>query len=189
MTEKHIAACRSSAGAASTATISAVRCCRPIVSYTHKLEIRINEEDEEMKTIHNTKIIGIDHGYGNMKTANCCFPTGITAYDHEPLFTADMLVYGGRYYLIGEGHKEFAPDKIKDEDYYVLTLAAIAKELKAENLTEAHIVIAAGLPLTWTSGQKADFKAYLMKNAEVEFSYKKADYHLYIDDVRIYPQG
>ena len=44
-----------------------------------------------MKTIHNTKIIGIDHGYGNMKTANCCFPTGITAYDHEPLFTADML--------------------------------------------------------------------------------------------------
>ena len=98
-----------------------------------------------MKTIHNTKIIGIDHGYGNMKTANCCVPTGITAYDHEPLFTADMLVYGGRYYLIGEGHKEFAPDKIKDEDYYVLTLAAIAKELKAENLTEAHIVIAAGL--------------------------------------------
>lgn len=58
-----------------------------------------------MKTIHNTKIIGIDHGYGNMKTANCCFPTGITAYDREPLFTADMLVYGGRYYLIGEGHK------------------------------------------------------------------------------------
>ena len=50
-----------------------------------------------MKTIHNTKIIGIDHGYGNMKTANCCFPTGIAAYDHEPLFTADMLVYGGRY--------------------------------------------------------------------------------------------
>ena len=45
-----------------------------------------------MKTTHNTKIIGIDHGYGNMKTANCCIPTGITAYDHEPLFTADMPV-------------------------------------------------------------------------------------------------
>ena len=79
-----------------------------------------------MKTINNTKIIGIDHGYGNMKTANCCFPTGITDFEHEPLFTADMLVYGGRYFIIGEGHKEFAPDKIKDEDYYVLTLAAIA---------------------------------------------------------------
>lgn len=72
-----------------------------------------------MKNCNNAKIIGIDHGYRNMKTTNFCFPTGITTYDHEPLFTADMLVYGGRYYLIGEGHKEFAPDKIKDEDYLI----------------------------------------------------------------------
>ena len=78
-----------------------------------------------MKTMKNTKIIGIDHGYGNMKTANHCFKTGISVYDSEPLFTADMLTYNGKYYLIGEGHKEFAPDKVKDEDYYVLTLAAI----------------------------------------------------------------
>ncbi len=142
-----------------------------------------------MKTINNTKIIGIDHGYGNMKTANCCFPTGVCAYDAEPLFTSDMLVCNDKYYLIGEGHKEFDPDKIKDEDYYILTLAAIAKKLKAKNPTEAHIVIAAGLPLTWTSGQKADFRAYLMQNAEVDFVYRKTGYHLYIDDVRIYLQG
>lgn len=142
-----------------------------------------------MKSFKETKIIGIDHGYGNMKTANHCFKTGISTYDSEPLFTADMLTFNGKYYIIGEGHKEFAPDKVKDDDYYVLTLAAIAKELKAENLTEAHVVIAAGLPLTWTSGQKADFKAYLSKNAEVEFVYKKTTYHIYIDDVRIYPQG
>lgn len=142
-----------------------------------------------MKTINNTKIIGIDHGYRNMKTTNCCFPTGITAYDHELLFTGDMLTYNGKYYLIGEGHREFIAEKVNDDDYYILTLAAIAKELKAENLTEAHIAIAAGLPLTWTSGQKAAFRAYLMKNAEVEFTYKKVKYHLNIDDVRIYPQG
>lgn len=116
-----------------------------------------------MKTIHNTKIIGIDHGYGNMKTANHCFLSGILSFDAEPLFTGDMLTYNGKYYLIGEGHKEFIAEKVNDEDYYILTLAAIAKELKAEKLTEAHIVIAAGLPLTWTSGQKADFKEYLMK--------------------------
>ena len=134
-------------------------------------------------------VIGIDHGYGNMKTATRCVPSGVARYDKEPIFQNNLLVYNGMYYQIGEEHKEFCAEKTQDEDYYVLTLAAIAKELKAENLTEAHIVIAAGLPLTWTSGQKADFKAYLMKNAEVEFSYKKADYHLYIDDVRIYPQG
>lgn len=107
-----------------------------------------------MKTMNNTKIIGIDHGYGNMKTANHYFPSGILSFDAEPLFTGDMLTYNGKYYLIGEGHKEFIAEKVNDEDYYILTLAAIAKELKAENITEAHIVVAAGLPLTWTSGQK-----------------------------------
>ena len=55
-----------------------------------------------MKKFNNTIIIGIDHGYGNMKTANCCFPTGLIAYNCEPLFTKELLVYNGKYYLIGE---------------------------------------------------------------------------------------
>lgn len=139
--------------------------------------------------MNNTKIIGIDHGYGNMKTANCCFKSGIIAYDSEPLFTADMLVYENKYYLIGEGHKEFAPDKIKDEDHYILTLAAIAKELKAEGITEADVHIAAGLPLTWTSGQKNTFAAYLTKNEEVNFTYRKENYKIRIVGASIYPQG
>ena len=45
----------------------------------------------KMKSFNTSKIIGIDHGYGNMKTANFCFPTGIIAYDSEPLFTACLL--------------------------------------------------------------------------------------------------
>lgn len=31
-----------------------------------------------MKKYKETYIIDIDHGYGNMKTANCCFQTGVT---------------------------------------------------------------------------------------------------------------
>ena len=142
-----------------------------------------------MKRLNDQLIIGVDHGYGNIKTANHCFKTGIIGYDSEPLFTGDMLTYNGRYYLIGEGHKEFIAEKIRDEDYYLLTLVAIAKELKDAELTEANIVLAAGLPLTWTSGQKKEFAAYLGKNKEVDFNYKKVDYHITIDDVRIYPQG
>ena len=122
-----------------------------------------------MKQFKEKLIVGIDHGYGNIKTANHCFKTGIMGYDAEPLFTKDMLEYGGRYYLIGEGHKEFLPDKIKDEDYYLLTLVAIAEELKDKGLTEANVIIAAGLPLTWTSGQKNEFASYLSKN-EVDYS-------------------
>ena len=142
-----------------------------------------------MRTIGDRKIIGIDHGYGNIKTANHCFRAGILAYDEEPLFTKDMLVYDGRYYLIGEGHKEFVADKIQDEDYYCMTLAAVAMELRDAGLTEADIIIAAGLPLTWTRGQKQAFSAYLAKNREVEFVFRKISYHIRIEGVKIYPQG
>lgn len=141
-----------------------------------------------MKDFNHIKIIGVDQGYGNIKTANHCFRTGILSYDTEPLFTGDMLVYNGRYYLIGEGHKEFLPDKSMDEDYYALTLAAVAKELSADHLTEAEVHLAVGLPLTWTRVQKADFAAYLSRNPEVDFTYKKENYHIKIVGVSVYPQ-
>ena len=123
-----------------------------------------------MKRHNGTIIIGIDHGYGNMKTANRCFPTGILAYDSEPLFTKNLLVFENKYYLIGEGHKEFLGNKVLDQDYYILTLAAIAEELSTEHITDADVFIAAGLPLTWTVSGKEAFTAYLTRNPEVEFT-------------------
>ena len=81
-----------------------------------------------MRELRNTKIIAVDHGYGNMKTANTVTPTGIKAYETEPIFTGNILEYNGIYYRIGEGHKEFIPDKAMDEEYYLLTLMAIARE-------------------------------------------------------------
>ena len=137
----------------------------------------------------NLLIIGIDHGYGNIKTANHCFQAGLAVYDYEPLFTKDMLVYNGRYYLIGEGHKEFIASKDLDDDYYALTLAAIAMELRDMNFTSATVHIAAGLPLTWTSGQKERFREYLLQNTEVEFVFDSVKYSVKIAGASIYPQG
>ena len=142
-----------------------------------------------MKRFQNKFIIGIDHGYGNIKTANHCFKTGIVGYDSEPLFTKDMLVYDGRYYLIGEGHKEFLAEKSLDNDYYCLTLVAIAMELSDAQIYEADVIIAAGLPLTWTSGQKKQFTAYLSQKQDVTFTFREVDYNIHISEVRIYPQG
>lgn len=64
-----------------------------------------------MKTLNDYKIIGIDHGYGNMKTANCCFPTGVIVSDIEPPFTNDLLIWNNKYYSIGVGHKKFTAAK------------------------------------------------------------------------------
>ena len=62
----------------------------------------------------STVVIGIDHGYGNIKTANTCFRAGVTAWDKEPLFRMDALFRNGVWYTIGQEHKEFTPDKMID---------------------------------------------------------------------------
>ena len=100
-----------------------------------------------------------------------------------------MLVYDGRYYLIGEGHKEFLADKTKDIDYYVLALAGIARELNIRKITSGKVHIAAGLPLTWVSGQRNEFKDYLMQNREVEFTFRGTQYHVEIIGADVFPQG
>lgn len=49
-----------------------------------------------MKELKSIKIIAVDHGYGNIKTANTVTPTGITAYDTEPIFSGNILEYKQR---------------------------------------------------------------------------------------------
>ena len=144
---------------------------------------------EPVKDYQGMKIIGIDNGYGNIKTANCCFPAGLTAHDAEPVFKDDLLVYDGRYYLIGTGHKEFKADKTGDDDYYILTLAAIARELNVYGLADATVYLAVGLPLTWVSRQREDFKAYLMRNRELAFTFRGKAYRVEIAGVDVFPQG
>ena len=143
-----------------------------------------------MNIINNRPIIiGIDHGYGNIKTANCCFKTGVASFDKEPTFKSNLLVYEDRYYLIGEEHKEFAADKMADSDYYILTLAAIGRELNIRKQTSARVHLAAGLPLTWVSEQKDDFKKYLLQRDSADFNFRGVDYHVDFTGADIFPQG
>lgn len=104
----------------------------------------------------NTKpiIIAVDHGYGQIKAAHAVFKTGVTAYDKEPIFKSNMLVYQDRYYIIGDEHKEFTAEKMNDQDYYILTLAAIGIELRLRGLDSARVHLAVGLPLTWVTGKR-----------------------------------
>ena len=142
-----------------------------------------------MRELRNTKIIAVDHGYGNMKTANTVTPTGIKAYETEPIFTGNILEYNGIYYRIGEGHKEFIPDKAMDEEYYLLTLMAIARELNVFSIREADVHLAAGLPLTWIRTQREAFRSYLLQNPEVHYRFNGKEYHLHFVGCSLYPQG
>ena len=142
-----------------------------------------------MKNKNGIYIIGVDHGYGNIKTANYCFPTGVERSDTEPTFKHDLLIYQGCYYQIGVGHKEYLAEKVMDKDYYILTLAAIARELSRENITQANVFLAAGLPLSWVAKQKKAFREYLLQESAVEFTFRKRHYRIRIVGAAVYPQG
>lgn len=137
----------------------------------------------------NLIVIGIDHGYGNIKTASTVTPTGLSVYDTEPAFSGNILEYQGKYYRIGEDHKEFIADKTADHDFYLFTLMAIARELNTKGISRANVHVAAGLPLTWVRVQRDSFRSYLMQNDQVQFRLNGKNYDLRILGCSIYPQG
>ena len=136
-------------------------------------------------------IVGVDHGYAAMKTAHFSFPSGLVAYEHEPYTLKDVLEYGGKFYVVGSGRQALQKNKTQTEDYYLLTLAAIAKELSfrhAEPAAEIHL--AAGLPLTSFGREKNAFRDYLLRDGKtVNFRYEGQDYVITISKVSLYPQG
>ncbi|MCD8398544.1 MAG: ParM/StbA family protein [Lachnospiraceae bacterium] len=142
-----------------------------------------------MRELNSTKIIGVDHGYGNIKTANTVTPTGITAYDTEPIFSGNILEYGGSYYRIGEGHKEFIADKAVDEDYFLLTLMAVAREMNLCGIRSGNVHLAAGLPLTWIRKQRENFRSYLLCTPDVQYRFNGKEYSIHFTGCSLYPQG
>ena len=73
--------------------------------------------------------IGIDHGYGNIKTAHHIFESGVIERERASELAGMTVEFEGKFYEIGSTHKEYQMDKVWDEDYYILTLAALAMEL------------------------------------------------------------
>ena len=142
-----------------------------------------------MKQYGNTIVIGIDHGYGNIKTANSVMPTGITEYENRPAFDADLLEIDSRFYKIGEGHKSFIPDKTKDNDFYLMTLAAVAKEMQLAGITSGNVHLAVGLPLTWVKTQREKFRRYMLQNQSVCYTYNCTECKVNIVGCSVFPQG
>ena len=134
-------------------------------------------------------IVGVDHGYGNMKTAHRVFRTGVECMEEEPIVSKNFVRYKDKFYVIGESHLVYQGNKTDSEDFYILTLAALAEELKFRGLHEANVILAVGLPLAWMKSQGADFRHYLMKEQELHFEFRKERYYVHLCGVEIFSQG
>ena len=134
------------------------------------------------------EVIGIDHGWSMMKTIFQVFVTGVKEITTSPALFGDVLEYEGKFYKVGTVRQEVKDTKVEDDSFYLLTLAAVAKELKRRGLAEAKVFLAVGLPLTRFGAEKNDFIKYLTKNKRVNFKYENESYHIEIDDVAVFPQ-
>ena len=93
------------------------------------------------------EVIGIDHGWSMMKTISQVFVTGVKEITTTPALFGDVLEYEGKFYKVGTVRQEVKDTKVEDDSFYLLTLAAVAKELKRRSLAEAKVFLAVGLPL------------------------------------------
>ena len=152
-------------------------------------------------------IIGIDHGNGNIKTKHCVFPCGFKRQDTKPseLFSTDILTYRGNYYSLTKSRFPYEIDKTKNENCLILTLFAIAKELKERareekkefdwktsfgNFIGKDVVLAVGLPPAHLEKQQESFKKYFLDAARygIEFHYNGKLFQFHIKEVLIFPQ-
>lgn len=136
-------------------------------------------------------IIGIDHGYYAIKTRHFKFPAGVAVYSHEPYTLKKTLQVNSKYYVCGTGRQPILRDKTINDNYYILTLAAIAMELRYRGLpAESSVTLAAGLPLARYGRDKKPFTEYLLRNGQpVTFRFEGERYKIKIEDVKLFPQG
>ncbi len=138
----------------------------------------------------NREIIGIDHGNRNMKTAGTVFSAAVQPVQTKPDSLENILEYQNRFYYIGGQVPVMERvDKTENEDYYLLTLAALAKELKCRNRTCANVKMGAALPPRRFQFQKEGFRKYLFKTKELHFRYEGIHYHVTLENVYVFMQG
>lgn len=138
---------------------------------------------EEQKLL----LCGIDHGFSTMKTAHFVFENGVKELGGEASLLTNTMFFNERYFKVGEGRLLLKDTKVEDGDYFLLTLAAIAREMDYHGLSDTEVCIAAGLPFTRFGQEKAEFKEYL-NPGDREFQYNGKEYHIKCSDVFLYPQ-
>ena len=132
------------------------------------------------------EVIGIDHGWSMMKTISQVFVTGVKEITTTPALFGDVLEYEGKFYKVGTVRQEVKDTKVEDDSFYLLTLAAVAKELKRRGLAEAKVFLAVGLPLTRFGAEKNDFIKYLTKNKRISF--KQLDKEKHMENAKVQEQ-
>ena len=75
-------------------------------------------------------LFAIDHGNSAVKTTNFVFTSGLAEYPVKPPLQTDVLEWGGKFWALSGQRISFMRDKTRDDRFFILTLFAIAMELR-----------------------------------------------------------
>jgi plasmid segregation protein ParM len=133
-----------------------------------------------------SKIIAIDHGNSAVKVSRPgaqAIPAGLApAYG----FSDEIVTYQGKSYALSQRRLPYQRDKSQSDDYFILTLFALARELDG---LEESIILATGLPPAHFKTGKANFETYFMSRSPVLYQYNGCPLRVNIEKVLVFPQA
>ena len=136
-------------------------------------------------------LIAIDHGNYAIKTPHFSFVSGLTEHKVKPPMAEEVLEYGGSYWTLSGQRLPYMRDKTRDDNYFILTLFAIAKEFERSNCQAAfeQVDLAVGLPPEHYGMLREKFAQYFKRSGMVNYVYKGRPMSIMIRHVMVYPQA
>lgn len=137
-------------------------------------------------------LIAIDHGNKQIKTAHKTYTAGFYVSDTRPPFGKDVLFYKDRYYTLSDQRIPYMRDKTKDERYFILTLSAIAFELREQGYATnevADVQLSIGLPPAHYGAQYESFEKYFVNRDIVDFQLDDQPFSVFISQAVCFPQA
>lgn len=136
-------------------------------------------------------LLAIDHGNYNVKTPHHCFMAGLAEHSVRPPMADEVLEYEGKFWTLSGKRLSYRRDKTQDESYFILTLFAIAREMKSNgNYNSSEKVhLAVGLPPEHYGLLRDKFASYFKRSRSIYFTYNDKPYTILVGNVYVYPQA
>lgn len=136
-------------------------------------------------------LIAVDHGNYSVKTPNFSFISGLSEHSVKPPLSDEVLEYQGSYWTLSGRRLPYMRDKTQDERFFILTLFAIARELKSAGKNSAFepVDLAVGLPPEHYGMLRDRFARYFRRTDPVNFVYQEHPMTISIRQVFVYPQA
>ena len=135
-------------------------------------------------------LFAIDHGNSAVKTTNFVFTSGLAVYPVKPPLQTDVLEWGGKFWALSGQRISFMRDKTRDDRFFILTLFAIAMELRKMGQLQPmlSVELAVGLPPEHYGTLRDKFANYF-KRGSIQFVFNDTPICLMVQQVFVYPQA